>query len=321
MKRRVLMSTCFALVAISSCNRNTSGGQHATVLMRDGTSVSGTVVSNSSGEIQLAGDDKVTRTIPMPQVRSIEYDDTPSATGAGTTPPSMGAPPTASTPPAASTPSRPRELQHREHYHPTESAITTRTYELSPGTEISVRNEETIDSGKAVEGQTFPAEVTRDVLDAAGNVVIPRGSNAQIVIRSASKGGRFRGASDLVMDLPSVSINGRRYELSTADLAQRGRSGVGVNRRTGEFAGGGAAIGAIIGAIAGGGKGAAIGAGSGAGAGAVTQILTKGTIKEPAETILTFKLDSPLRVVEAQQDRPSFFVVCLLLSQSASLPD
>ena len=71
-------------------------------------------------------------------------------------------------------------------------------------------------------------------------------------------------------------------------------------QRTAEFAGGGAAIGAIIGAIAGGGKGAAIGAGAGAGAGALGEIVTKGKIKVPAETILTFKLDSALRVVEAQ---------------------
>jgi hypothetical protein len=63
----------------------------------------------------------------------------------------------------------------------------------------------------------------------------------------------------------------------------------------------GAAIGAIIGAIAGGGKGAAIGAGSGAGAGALTQIITKGgSIRVPAETILTFKLDRPLRVMAAR---------------------
>ena len=41
------------------------------------------------------------------------------------------------------------------------------------------------------------------------------------------------------------------------DLVEKGRDGVGVNKRTGTFAGGGAAVGAIIGAIAGGGKGAA----------------------------------------------------------------
>ena len=159
-----------------------------------------------------------------------------------------------------------------------------------------MRNEETIDSSKAAEGQIFSAEVTKDVLDGEGNVVIPAGANAQIVIRSVSKGGKIRGASDLVLDLATVAIAGRQYPISTADLTEKGHSGLGVNRRTGEFAGGGAAIGAIIGAIAGGGKGAAIGAGAGAGAGAVTEVATKGKIKVPVESVLTFKLDEPLRV-------------------------
>ena len=53
-------------------------------------------------------------------------------------------------------------------------------------------------------------------------------------------------------------------------------------------------MGAIIGALAGHGKGAAIGAGAGAGGGALTEILTKGTIKVPAETVLTFRLESPI---------------------------
>lgn len=289
MSKRIWVSALFAVYLLSSCNRTAGGGQHATVFLRDGTSVSGAVLSSSASEIQIAGDDKNTRAIPMAQVRSIEYDEAAPA-------PAVNSPTPAPASSSAPAPSARRELPHRDHYHPAESAITTKTYDLPVGTEISVRNEETIDSGKAVEGQSFPAEVTKDVLDATGAVVIPSGSNAQIVIRSASKGGRFRGTSDLVMDLASVSIDGRQYQLSTADLEERGRSGVGANRRTGEFAGGGAAIGAIIGAIAGGGKGAAIGAGSGAGAGAVAQVLTKGTIKVPVETVLTFKLDRPLRV-------------------------
>jgi hypothetical protein len=80
-------------------------------------------------------------------------------------------------------------------------------------------------------------------------------------------------------------------------MVKKGRDGVGANRRTATFTGGGAAIGAIIGAIAGGGRGAAIGAASGAGAGAGTQIVTKGAaIRIPAETILTFQLAAPLQV-------------------------
>jgi len=139
------------------------------------------------------------------------------------------------------------------------------------------------------------------VRDSNGDVVIPRGSNAQIVIRSASKGGRFRGASDLVLDLRSITVEGQEYLVSTSDIQEKGKSGIGVNQRTGEYTGGGAALGAIIGAIAGGGKGAAIGAGAGAGAGALTQVLTKGaSIRVPAETILTFKLDKPVKIATAK---------------------
>jgi hypothetical protein len=263
--------------------------------MRDGTTVSGTVLASSPAEIKIAGDDTITRTIPMTQVKLVDYGDAPAAQAAGGGPPP--APPPAGASPAYAEP----DSVHDQHYHPDEHAITTRTHVLPVGTAIAVRNEETIDSAKAAEGQTFAAEVTKDVRDSDGEVVIPRGSNAQIVIRSAAKGGRFHGASDLVLDLGSVSIDGRLYQLSTTDVVERGRDGVGANKRTAEFAGGGAAIGAIIGAIAGHGKGAAIGAGSGAGAGALTEILTKGgSVRVPVESVLTFKLDRPIRVVAAQ---------------------
>jgi hypothetical protein len=130
-------------------------------------------------------------------------------------------------------------------------------------------------------------------------VVIPHGANAQIVIRSASKGGRFHGTSDLVLDLQSISVEGQQYLVSSSDVRESGKQGFGANKRTAEYTGGGAAIGAIIGAIVGGGKGAAIGAGAGGGGGALTQVLTKGgSIRVPAETVLTFQLEKPVRIVE-----------------------
>ena len=290
-----IISIAIAVAALlsSSCAKQdtpAANAPHAVVTLRDGSSIAGTVLSSSASEIQLAGDDKTTHTIPMSQVRAVDYGD--SAAAAPATP---GAAPSAPAP----TPEAEQRV-HESHHHPVEAAITTKTYALAAGTEIPVRNEETIDSARATEGQTFPAEVTKDILDGAGAVVIPRGSNAQIVIRSATRGGRIKGASDLVMDLASVSVDGRMYQLSTTDLAEKGRDSVGKNKRTLEFAGGGAAVGAIIGAIAGHGKGAAIGAGSGAGAGALTEILTKGTIKVPVESVLTFRLDAPLRVTAAQ---------------------
>lgn len=178
--------------------------------------------------------------------------------------------------------------------------VTPVNRQVPAGGEIAVRTEATIDSAHATDGQTYPADVSRDVLDTDGKVVIPRGARAQVVVRSASKGGHIRGASDLVLDLGSVSIDGRRYRLHTNDVVEKGKDGVGANKRTAKFAGGGAAFGAIVGGLLGGGKGAAIGAASGAGAGAVGEAATKGHVKLPAETLLTFRLESPVWVAAEQ---------------------
>jgi hypothetical protein len=267
--------------------------------MRDGSELTGTVTATSPSEITLAGDDKTTHTIPMAQVKSIEYDD--AAAQGSDTQASAGNSGGGAAPSGRASAARASDRMHEHHYHPTQAEIRTKTYVLPSGTKVAVRTEDTIDSAKAAEGQTYAAEVADDVLDANGDVVIPRGSNAQIVIRSASKGGRFHGASDLVLDLQSISVEGQKYLVSTVDLQEKGRQGVGANKRTAEMTGGGAALGAIIGAIAGGGKGAAIGAGAGAGGGALTQVLTKGgSIKVPSETVLTFQLDKPVRIVEAK---------------------
>jgi hypothetical protein len=284
-RRAIIAPTIWALLFLCSCSKKegapSSDEAHAAVLMRDGTSISGTVTETSPTEITLTSGDGVAHTIPMKQVKSIQYDDTatPSA-------PASAAP--------ASSAKAQSDSVHEHHYHPTRAEIHTKSYELPIGTELSVRSEETIDSGTAAEGQTYAAEIVDDV-------VIPHGSNAQIVIRSATKGGRFRGTSDLVLDLQSVSVDGQKYVISTTDLRQSGQKGFGANKRTAEYTGGGAALGAIIGAIAGHGKGAAIGAGAGAGGGALTQILTKGgSIRVPAETVLNFKLDKPVQIVAAK---------------------
>jgi hypothetical protein len=105
--------------------------------------------------------------------------------------------------------------------------------------------------------------------------------------------------NDLILDIESITSYGQRYAIDTQ--AQRiessDRSGIGANKRTGEFVGGGAVLGTIIGAIAGGGKGAAIGAAAGAAAGAGGQVLTQGReVRVPAESILNFRLDRPLLV-------------------------
>jgi outer membrane lipoprotein SlyB len=106
-----------------------------------------------------------------------------------------------------------------------------------------------------------------------------------------SSGGVTAG-SDITLDIQSITVNGRRYNVTTTDLKQHGRSGLGANTRTAEMVGGGAVIGTIIGAIVGHGKGAAIGAAVGAAGGAGAEVLTKGKqVIIPAETTLKFNLD------------------------------
>lgn len=314
MKRGIVFLALAGMVILSSCAKKESGeaptpaaeapaaqpagGPHAFVHLKDGSKVGGTIVASSQTDMVVAGDDGIERKIPMAQVKSVEYAEAAQPAQSARLTPRQSAPKTQA--PAGQQPPR-QTAQAPAAAPPPPPVVTTKTYELPAGSEISVRTNEPIDSGTAAEGQTFDAQVTRDAKDANGDIVIPRGASSRIVIKSASKGGRIRGASDLVLDLQSVSINGRQYLIETAEVAQKGKSGLGANKRTAEYTGGGAALGAIVGAIAGGGKGAAIGAGAGAGAGALTQIITKGrAIKLPAESVLTFNLDKPLKVTATQ---------------------
>ncbi len=287
--------------------QSAAGGPHVYVHLKDGSQVPGAIVASSATDMVVAGDDGIERKIPLDKVASVEYreaqpEQQPQQAARESAPARTA---------RQSAPARPQAAQPRGEApaapaavagaNPMQAAVTTRTYELPAGSQLSVRMDEGIDSATAKEGQTFEASVTRDAKDANGEVVIPRGAKALVIIKSASKGGRFKGASDLVLDMQSVTIDGKQYAIETSVISQKGKSGVGANKRTATYTGGGAALGAIIGAIAGGGKGAAIGAGAGAGAGVLTQVMTKGgSIKVPVESVLTFSLDKPL-IVRAVQ--------------------
>ncbi len=160
-------------------------------------------------------------------------------------------------------------------------AQTTRV--LPEGSEIKVRTDTTIPAKPAV-GAVYTADVSNDVTDKTGAVVIPRGSRAQLVATSQGQG------KDAILDLRSVTMNGRRYLITTSGTkATSANGGIGMNKRTGKYVGGGAAIGAVLGALMGGGKGAAIGAVLGGAGGAGAQVYTGRKKDLPAETELSFK--------------------------------
>jgi len=162
------------------------------------------------------------------------------------------------------------------------SAQQTNT--LPQGTEIKVRTDTSIPA-KPADNARYTATVSKDVNDSSGNIIIPHGSRARLVAIPSSDG------KDTTLDLRSVTINGKSYLMQAAGQSSGGApGGLGANKRTGMYVGGGAAVGALLGALMGGGKGAAIGAVVGGGAGAGTQVLTGKKQDLPAETQLTYKL-------------------------------
>jgi hypothetical protein len=175
--------------------------------------------------------------------------------------------------------------------------VQTKSFLVPAGSQISVRSGETIDSSRAVPGQTYAAQVTNDVRNAKGAVLIPHGAHARLVVKSVSSGGKIKGAAEVVLALHSVSIAGKTYTVNTSNVREEGTKGIGANKRTGKYVGGGAAGGGVLGAIVGGGKGAIIGGVLGAGAGGTAQVLTKDkAIQIPAESLMTFRLQAPVRV-------------------------
>jgi len=226
-----------------------------TLVMRDGTRVPGTVVSIAARTITFRHADGVSRRYTTSQVEALEF-------------------------------------LSAERANP--KAVKSGRHEAPAGTELVVRTVETIDSRNVGADQAFSAIVEQDVQDASGRVIVPEKSSAQLIIRQISSGGKT-GSPEMVLDVKSITIDGRRYLVSTTDMALESGTGIGKNKRTAEAVGGGAALGAIIGTIAGGGKGAAIGVLVGAAGGATAQVLTRGRdVHVPAETVLKFMLDRPV---------------------------
>jgi hypothetical protein len=262
----------------------------ATLTLRDGSVIYGQFLDGNSSTITFQDESGARRHFNLTEVRSLDFDSNRSARGYN---------------PYDKRPNNSYQQQENNsanrsyddsiyHGEPTRGAFAT----LPVGTEVSVRTDNTIDSRNAAEGRLYSASIVNDVTDPSGRMMIPRGSEAHLVIRHVGEGSTL-GSGALVLDLDSVRVNGRTYFVSTTDLKANGDRGIGANRRTGEMVGGGAVLGTLLGAIAGGGKGAAIGAIAGAAAGGGAQVLTKGNeIRVPAETVLNFRLDQPLDLRE-----------------------
>jgi hypothetical protein len=169
---------------------------------------------------------------------------------------------------------------------------------LPKDSQIKVRTDTAIPA-KPPANAKYAASVSNDVADSSGNVVIPRGARAQLVA--------VANGNDTTLDLRSVTVHGRRYLLTTQDNKSSAPGGLGANKRTAKYVGGGAAVGAVLGALLGGGKGAAIGELVGGAGGAGAQVYTGRKKEIPPETEMSFKLaqDLEMRPTSSTRTAPS----------------
>src|SRR5579872_3558399 len=127
---------------------------------------------------------------------------------------------------------------------------------LEPGTVIPIRTNQSIDVERR-DNRVYYGTVDQDVRGDNGRIAVPRGSNAELIVR-------VRPDNDLILDLESVVVNGQRYAVrSDANRVESHRDN--------------SIVGAIVGAVSGG------------------QVRGR-AVRIPRDSVVTFRLERPLEI-------------------------
>ena len=170
---------------------------------------------------------------------------------------------------------------------------------IPSGTTLVVYLNDGVSSETANDGDRFTGTLGEPIY-VNDRVAVPKNAQVSGRVVSAKGATKFKGNSELSLELTSLSYSGHQYRINSNTWSKQG---AGRGKNTAAKVGGGAALGAIIGGIAGGGKGAAIGAGAGAAAGTGAQVLTKGEkIELKPESMLQFSLQAPVTVTPSASE-------------------
>ena len=163
---------------------------------------------------------------------------------------------------------------------------------LPAQTVLNVRLTQAIEVDAAQAGAKFKSLLDDPVM-IGGKVIVPRGAAVELQAANVEQAGKMKGADKITLKANSLSYGGRRYDIVTSYVEQKGK---GEGKKTARKVGGGAGLGAIVGGIAGGGTGAAIGAAAGAATGAIMSSQGTEHLSLPAETRLQFALTAAVTV-------------------------
>ena len=165
---------------------------------------------------------------------------------------------------------------------------------IAAGTSLAIRIDQRIRVKTAHAGDKFTGEVVEPVIASDNSVLVPKGALVGGVVDVAHKRGHFKGRSELELQLTSLTLNGKDYQLTTRDLE---RTKKGKGKRSTAMIGGGAGLGMLIGGVATGGVGLVVGGLVGAGAGtAAAGMSGNKDIDIKAESVVRFKLAEDLVV-------------------------
>jgi hypothetical protein len=228
-----------------------------TIRLRSGQTITGSVLSADSTVVKVMLDNGMVANLRVEEVSNIEYS-------------ARKAPP----PP------------------PPDPARAPEPVTIPAGTVLSVFLTEAIDVDAAMAGMTVKSLLDDPVM-IGGKTVVPRNTAVMLQVAKVEQAGRFKGSDKISLKAITVSFGGRKYDVVTTPVEQKGQ---GEGKKTTRKVAGGAGLGAIVGGIAGGGTGAAIGAAAGAGAGAIVSSQGTEHLKLAAETRLQFTLSAAVTI-------------------------
>lgn len=237
-----------------------------------------------------------------PAESTVTLNDQPTATPPGQASvqqPTTSVPPRQNPRPATPRPQQPAPDPVVNDPAPARPPVAAAPLVLPAGTAMTASVTDSITSQRNKVGETVTAEISEDVRDINGRVIIPAGSTARFTITAlapAENKSATRGTINL--QLASITVRGREYTVggSSTSVAHTLR-GRGVTTGDAAKVGAGAAAGAIAGRILGGKKGTVVGGvvGAAVGTGVAVETADRDVVVAPGATI-AFTINQELSV-------------------------